>query len=989
MPPSEEAERPQPRSREGRGRVLLITAGVVLFVLVVSLRGIASFWTDYLWFDSLDMERVFAARLRAQLMLVALFTSTFFLLMWVNLIIADRLAPTFRAYGPEEEVIERYRELVGERQGLVRIGVAATLALVAGAGTSGLWNEWILFSNAVDFGPETDPLFGRDIGFYVFKLPFLSFVVGWAFASLVIVLLVTVVAHYLNGGIRLQVPGPERVTPQVKVHLSALFGLLALVRAVDYWLERFELTVSTRGTVDGATYTDVNAQLPATNLLILIALAAAVLFLLNIRRKGWVLPALAVGIWAVVAVVGGAIVPAAIQRFRVEPSESSREREYIVRNIEATREALGLAEVAEQPFAGAADLSDADLAANADIIRNIRLWDPLVLRDTYRQLQALRPFYRINDVDVDRYTIDGEVVQVMIAARELDTAEVPQSSWEARTLAFTHGYGVVVAPANAKDAGGRPDLLVSGVPLQDEADLGVEQPGLYMGEELSGYVIVDTNRQEIDFQDENSETQFADYEGADGVGIGSFVRRAAFALRFGDLNPIVSGNVRDDSRILIRRDVDERVRALAPFLDFDADPYPAVVDGRIQWIIDGYTTTSRYPYAQRALVEDVPGSSGLDRRFNYVRNSVKAVVDAYDGTVTMYIVDPDDPIIQVYQRAFPDLFTTEEPSDALRAHFRYPEDLFRAQSNMWARYHLSNPDDFYNNNGAWVVSRDPGVAPTQVVAPTTTVAGEEAPTGPANRIDPYYLLTRLPGEADESFVMLRPFAPISERDTRPVLTAFLVAGSDPDDYGRLTSYETPPTEQVDGPQLVAGTIGSDDVVRDQAQRLCQSGSSRCVYGNLVLVPIEQSLLYVQPFYIVSEQNPVPLLRQVIVGYGGNVAVGDSLREALAALPDFGEVPETLDDTGAPVTPGDPDEPDDPGDPDEPDDPAIDRTVAELLAEADSLIAEANALPASELGQYADLIAEARELIQEAQQLLAEETGEPVPTTTTTTAPGSA
>jgi uncharacterized membrane protein (UPF0182 family) len=779
MPPSDEPARPQPRRREGRGRTLLIVGGVVAFVLVTSLRGIASFWTDYLWFESLGKEDVFTGRLRAQLVLVLLFTGTFFALMWANLLIADRVAPTYRTPGPEEEVVERYRMLVAGRERLVRVLVALGFALVAGAGASGVWNEWILFSNAVDFGSDVDPLFGRDIGFYVFRLPFLSFVVGWLFASLVVVLLITVVWHYLNGSIRLQ--GAERVTPQFKVHVSVLLGLLALVRAADYWLERFELTVSTRGTVDGATYTDVQAQLPATNLLILIAFAAAVLFLLNIRRKGWVLPALAVGIWAVVAVVGGAIVPAAIQRFRVEPSESSREREYIVRNIEATREALGLAEVAEQPFAGGAELTDDDLSANADILRNIRLWDPTVLRDTYRQLQALRPFYRINDVDVDRYMIDGELTQVMIAARELDTAEVPQSSWEARTLAFTHGYGVVLAPANAKDSGGRPDLLVSEVPLQDEADLGVEEPGLYVGEELSGYVIVDTNRQEIDFQDEQSETVYADYEGADGVGIGSFVRRAAFALRFGDLNPLFSGNLRDDSRILVRRDVDERVRALAPFLEFDADPYPVVVDGRIQWIVDGYTTTSRYPYAQRALVEDVPGSSGLDRRFNYVRNSVKAVVDAYDGTVTMYIVDPDDPIIEVYRRAFPDLFTTDEPSMELREHFRYPEDLFRVQSNMWGRYHIEDPDDFYNGNGAWVVSRDPGAAPPSAAVTTTTASGEETgPSGPANRIDPYYLLTRLPGEAEQSFVMLRPFAPISQQDTRPLLTAFLVAGSDPD-----------------------------------------------------------------------------------------------------------------------------------------------------------------------------------------------------------------
>ncbi|HET7720755.1 MAG TPA: UPF0182 family protein, partial [Acidimicrobiales bacterium] len=362
--------------------MILIAGAVLLVFLITSLRGIASFWTDYLWFDSLGQGGVFTGRLAAQATLVAMFTGTFFVLQWANLLIADRVAPAFRAPGPEEEVVERYRELVGDRTGLVRVLTAAVFALVVGAGTSGQWQSWILFRNAVDFGPETDPLFGKDIGFYVFQLPFLSFAVGWLFAALVIVLMLTTVAHYLNGGIRLQVPGPDRVTPQVKVHLSVLLGLLAVVRAVDYYLERFELTTSTRGVVHGATYTDVNAQLPATNLLIFIAIASALLFLYNTRRKGWVLPAIAMGIWAVVAIVGGAIVPAAVQRFRVEPSESSRERQYILDNIAATRDALGLAEVEEQPFTGDAELDDADLAANTDIIQNIRLWDPLVLRDT-------------------------------------------------------------------------------------------------------------------------------------------------------------------------------------------------------------------------------------------------------------------------------------------------------------------------------------------------------------------------------------------------------------------------------------------------------------------------------------------------------------------------------------------------------------------------------------------------------------------------------
>ncbi|MGH9138945.1 MAG: UPF0182 family protein [Acidimicrobiales bacterium] len=981
-----ESEMPRPgrrRARSGRrGRAVLITAAVLLFVLITSLRGIAGFYTDYLWFDSLGQSGVFTDVLGAKITLVVLFTATFFILLFVNLLIADRVAPAFRPLGPEEELVERYRQIVGTRTGLVRVGVSALFAIIAGAGASSQWNQWLLFRHGGDFGIE-DPLFNRDVGFYVFTLPLLDYIVGWLFAALVIVLIVTGVAHYLNGGIRLQAPGPDRVTPAVRVHLSVLLGVLAIVKAVGYYLDRFELTVSTRGTVDGATYTDVNAQLPALGLLILIALGSCALFLLNIRRKGWVLPVIGVGLWAFVAVVAGAIVPAAVQRFRVEPSESSRERQYIERNMDATLGAMGLGGVEIVPFAGDETLVDADLAANSDVFRNIRLWDPTILQQTYQQLQALRPFYQITDVDVDRYEIDGELTQVMISTRELDTAGVPQPSWEARTLTFTHGYGVVLSPANAKDPNDRPDFAVSDVPLRDTAGIGVDRPGVYIGEGLSGYVIVNTNRQEIDFQDEDGRTQFESYDGEDGVGVGSFFRRAAFALRFGDLNPLVSGNLTDESRILYVREVRERLEMLAPFLTFDGDPYPVVVDvegeGRIQWVVDAYTTTDRFPYGERAITDGLE-DSGLDRRFNYVRNSVKAVVDAYDGSVTLYVIDPEDPIIQVYVDAFPELFETEEPPEELAAHFRYPEDLFRVQTNMWGRYHLEDPDDFYNNNGAWVVAEDPGT-PAQPAGqePTTTTTDPNAPPRLENRIDPYYLVTRLPGDESSSFVMLRPFVPV--RGTRPLLTGFLVAHSDPDDYGRLVSFETPPSRQVDGPGVVAGTISNDPDVSQDQTLLCQRGTD-CEFGNLVFVPMGESLLYVQPMYVIPEQNRLPLLRRVIVAFNGSVGYGATLRDAMLDLPQFNEVPETLESPSADddeVVDDDADDADDTGDGDEVPESA---TIANLLAQANEQYGLAQeALRNGDLAAYQAAVDEMNRLIQEALTLAGGTT-----TTTTTTAP---
>ena len=970
------------RARTGRGRVALVVAAVVLVVLITSLRGIAGFYTDYLWFDSVGQGGIFTGILKAKLTLVALFTVGFFVLLWVNLFVADRAAPTFRPAGPEDEVVARYRALIAGRTGLVRLGVSLLFAVIAGAGTSSQWREWILFNNAVDFGGERDPLFNRDVGFYVFRLPFLSYVVGWLFASIVIVLIVTAVFHYLNGGIRVQAPAPHRVTAAVKVHLSVLLALLAVVKAAGYWLQRFELTVSTRGTVDGATYTDVNAQLPAIKLLGLIALASAVLFLLNIRRKGWVLPVLGIGIWAVVAVVAGAIVPAAVQRIRVQPAESSLERQFIERNISATREALGLADVEQRDFQGDEELTGDDLLANSQIVRNIRLWDTDVIVDTYQSLQGLRAGYRIEDVDVDRYVIDGELTQVMIAARELDTDALPQTSWEARHLTFTHGYGVVASPANSKDPNGRPDFAVSDVPLRDEIGLDIDQPGIYIGEGQTGYVIVNTNRDEVDFQSDER-TEFTTYDGVDGVGVGSFVRRAAFALRFGDLNPMFSGNLRGDSRVLLMRDVRQRVEALAPFLTFDRDPYPVVVDGRIQWIIDAYTTSSRYPYAQRAVVDGLDGS-GLNRRFNYIRNPVKAVVDAYDGTVTFYVVDDSDPIIRSWRNAFPELFADEPPPEALAAHFRYPEDMFRVQTNMWGRYRVTDPDDFFNRIGAWAVARDPET-PEQPAGTgaTTTTNVNDSPTE-QDRIDPYYLLTSLPGQEQEEFVQLRPFTPI-RGDARPVLMGFLTASSD----GQLLSFETPPTSQVDGPSLVAGQIRSFEPVSEDQTQLCRPGSgSTCDFGNLVFVPIEQGIIYVQPLYITAEGSRFPVLRKMIVEFNGEVGYADTLRDALLQI--FDEVPETREDDPN----GDPPESGGEEDPAEEDPAALLDRAEQLFNEAEAALQEGGV---AAFGEYADKIAEARDLIERARELLGDAGAGEQPTsstsssttTTSTTEPDSA
>ncbi len=973
-----------PQQVGGRSKTWLVALGVILFVLLTSLRGIAGFYTDYLWFDSLRFTGVFTGVLGAKVALGAVFSVVFFLLLWVNLLVADRLGPRFRPPGPEEEVIERYHELVGNRTGLVRLVVAAGLALIAGAGVSSRWNEWILFNNARDFG-VSDPEFGTDVGFYVFQLPFLTFVIDWLFATLVIIAVVTAVAHYLNGGIRFQGTA-QRVTVQVKAHLSVLLGAMALLRAAGYWLQRYELNFSTDGTVQGATYTDVNAKLPALELLIVISLAAFVLLLLNIRRRGWVLPALAVGSWALAAVVVGGIYPAFVQRFQVVPAESSREAPYIQRNIDATRAALGVDEVDEQPFAASESLDANGLADNQETVDNIRVWDPDFLLQSFQRLQEVRRQYQIIDVDVDRYRVNGELTQTLLSARELDTPGVPQDSWEAKHLTYTHGYGAVAAPANAKDESGRPVMVLSDIPVDGEPTLVPDQrPGIYIGEGLEGYVLVNTAREEIDFQNADGTTQFTAYDGDDGVGMGSYLRRAAFALRFGDINPLISSNIQDRSKILYKRDIRERVQSLAPFLAFDADPYVVSLGGRLQYVIDGYTTSDHYPYAQQAETGAVAPASGLNRSFNYVRNSVKAVVDAYDGAVTFYAVDGKDPLLAAYRQAFPDLFTDGElvPQE-LRAHFRYPEDLFRTQTTMWGRYHIDDPDDFYNNNDGWNVAQDPGSgSANQLSQQIDPVTGQAV--GPAReaRIDPYYLLMRLPGDDELSFVMLRPFVPVSPDDTRKELTAFMVAKSDPDNYGQLQTFVMPRADLPDGPAIVGANMQQNQEV-SELQTLLGGQGSEVQYGNLVIIPIDQSLLYVRPFYVVAPTTQIPELRKVIVSFGRRVVVDNTLELALrqlfptaAGAGDEEPAPDDAGDAGAPP----PDRP--PADQPAPPQPGGGTEgVAELLAQAAVAFDEAQAaLQAGDLGRYQQRVGAAAALVARAQELAG-------PVSTTIAAPQS-
>jgi uncharacterized membrane protein (UPF0182 family) len=871
----------------------------VLFVLFISSRGIASFYTDYLWFDELELSSVWRGVLGAKVGLGVVFTVAFFVLMYVNLWIADRIAPAFRPLGPEEEIVERYHEVVGARGGIVRIAISALFALIAGPGAASHWNEWILFRNGVSFNVD-DAQFGRDIGFFVFELPFWRFLVGWAFAAIVIILVVTAVAHYLNGGIRVQTPG-QKVTPQVKAHLSVLLGVLALLKAGGYYLQQFELDFSTRGVVQGATYTDVKAQLPALRLLIGISIFAFLLFLVNIFIRGWILPVLAVGLWVLTSVAAGAAYPAFIQNFRVNPEESAKEAPYIKRNIEATRTALNI-DVKKDFVKNFAyddkNFNAQSLVDNAETIRNVRLWDPNVLQLSYQRLQGIRTFYEFNDADIDRYLLNGRTTQILISARELNAAGVSSSSWVNRHLQFTHGYGAVLSPANAVTPEGDPELVVKDLPPTGVIE--IDQPGIYYGENLEGYSIVDTEQLEVDFPQQNGTNKTSRYKGKGGVKMDSLAKRAALALRFGDYNAFISGFITKDSRALYVRDIRERARKIAPFLRYDNDPYPVIIksggQNRIFWVQDAYTTTTRYPYAQRASTDRLETASGLNTSFNYVRNSVKVVTDAYDGTMKFYVFDPKDPIVRAYEKAFPKLFSPRsEMSQELIAHLRYPEDLFRIQTNAFGLYHITEPNEFYNKADAWDIAQDPGSGVIGAGG-TTQTTNAQGIVGPSRelRMDPYYLLMRLPGEEQEDFLILQPFVPTSKDDSRKNMSAFMVAKSDPEDYGQLEVFVMPRNFQVPGPALVDAQIKQDPEISREITLLGAAGSgSRVRLGSLLVIPVNQSLLFVRTLYVEAEGTAQPQLKKVIVVFANRAVMRDSLREALVEL--FGEdVPQTLE-----------------------------------------------------------------------------------------------
>ncbi len=867
-------------SRSPRFRVPIVIGVVLLFTLFLSASGIAQLYTDWLWFDNVGFASVWSKLISTQIVLAVVFTLSFFALLWTNLYMADRMAPPLRLEGPEDDLIERYHQLVGPHAGKLRIAIAAFFAGFAGLQTSRQWETWVLFRNGGDFG-FADPLFGKDAGFYVFRLPFWTFLIDWFFAALVFTLILTTIAHYMNGGIRAASP-TNRVSPNVKLHLSILLAVLAALRAGAYWFDRFELVTSNRGAYTGALATDVEIQLPALNLLTMVSLFLGGLILYNIRRKGFGLPIAAVGIWLVVHIVAGSVFPSLYQRLRVEPQLPSQEAPFIERNIEATRFAFGLdAETLErESFEYEQTISPDEIAANAEVFERVQLLDPSLVDNTLAKDEATRKEYDLSEpLDVDRYMVDGEQQPVVLSTRSLDLAEADQG-WENQHLAYTHGYAAAIALAGQVD-NLAPIYLMQGVGpalrVDESLDVTLDTPQVYFSEDLGGFAIVGARRNEIDYFGSSGEDAQSRYEGDGGVPMGSLIRRVAFSLRFQDLSTLISGELTGDSEVIFNRDIVSRARTVAPFLEFDSDPYPIVADGRIQWIVDAYTTTNRFPYAQANRVSSLSASSDLSsRQINYVRNSVKVVVDAYDGDVKLYITDPDDPLVAAYAKAFPDLLTSvDEAPASISDHFRYAPDMFSVQSEMLATYHVTDPVQFLQGNNSWEVANEP-----------LRVQGSAAATN-RTMMPPQYRLTELPGSDEMEYVVQRPYVPSSGADSssqRPELTAVLLGRSDGENAGKLVLYELP-VNTVSAPDIVDTNIRQNQTVFDFTKPLDNTDSGATAnWGEMQLVMLDNTIVYVRPLFVAGDDsNGVPRLTQIIAVSGERVGMAPTLEEALEKI----------------------------------------------------------------------------------------------------------
>jgi hypothetical protein len=909
-----------PGRGRSRRRIVIVVVLAVLVVVAFSLRTIASIFTDSLWYSSIsdvstNEHQVFSTMLETKLGLFLTLGLLFFLAMWANLLLCNRLGPSeLFLDAPEDELVRRFRGAVRPFAGRLYALLAIVFALIAASSAVGQWQNFLLFTHAKNFGVR-DPLNNKDISFYIFRLPFLTFVVDWALASLFAMILVTVVFHYLNGGIRAARVSP-RVSPAVKVHLSVLVALLAVAKAGGYLVARWHMVTSTtNGVVEGAGYTDVHARIPALTLLFWLCLAAAAILLFNIRQRGWTLPAIAIGLWAFVALAIGVIYPAALQAFKVTPAQSSLELPYVQRNITATRAAYNLHNIKIKtfsPVSGTPVLAQPGVAAT---LTDIRQWDPSsdVGQSTFQVNQALQNYYTVSMLGEDRYMIDGKLTPVIEGLREITSSGLAQSSWVNQHLQFTHGLGIVMAASNRDSSTQQPVYVERDIPPTSASGFPtVSEPGVYFGLSQSGYVVADSKQQELNYEVGNTPT-FQHYSGGAGVKLSGFFTRAMFAIKFGDLNLFLSNLITSNSRIIFVRNVVQMAQKAAPFLSIDAHPYAVIVGGHIDWVLDGYTTTDQYPYSQNANTQLVPSDSGLPSSYNYVRNSVKIVIDAYTGKVTLYDITTKqnpDPILQAWESVFPNLFTPMKYMTAqLQQHLKYPEDIFSIQSAIFGRYHITAPSSFYTYGDGWSLSPTFGAGPPPSAIKTTDQVDKQGViiSQTADRMDPLYQIYAPPDSSIPQYTLTDAYVAASASGGSTSansgvvnLKAFDVALSGPGTtYGQITVYRPHTAAPIDGPLLAEEKMVNFNLASRAISLLNTEGSS-VILGNVLMVPVGGSILYVLPMYVTSSVTNVPRLEEFITRYNQNTAFEPTLRQALTEVLGSGGAPSTRGTSGLTV-----------------------------------------------------------------------------------------
>ncbi|WP_078959830.1 UPF0182 family protein [Streptomyces sp. NRRL B-24085] len=889
-----------PRMRVGRpsrrARTLLMTLGV-LAVLGMAFTMFAGFWTDWLWYRSVNYSSVFTTTLWTKIGLFFVFGLLMALAVGFNIWLAHRLRPPLSAMSMEQQNLDRYRMGIAPYKKWLLLGIVSLVGLIAGASASSQWRTWLMWVNGVSFG-EKDPQFHLDISFYTFDLPWYRFLLGFGFAAAILSVIAAALTHYLYGGLRITSPG-ARATAAATGHLSVLLGVFVALKAVAYWLDRYGLAVKSSDfkatdSWTGLRYVDANAYLPAKTILFCIAVICALLFFATLWRRTWQLPVIGFGLMVLSAILIGGLYPAIVQKFQVQPNEQAKEAPYVEKNLKATREAYGIDDASVTEYDGKSTTTDkTKLRDDVDATASIRVVDPNVVSPTFQQLQQMRNYYAFpTNLDVDRYSKDGKNAgdqDTVIGLRELNLAGIPKNNWINDHFRYTHGYGVVAAKGTEADDEGRPVFTESNLPSQ--GDLGTYQQRVYYGEKTTTYSIVGGPQKEIDYSDDSGEKTYS-YKAKSGVNLSSPVNRAAYAVAFSEPQILYSGAIGEGSRILYNRTPKQRVEAVAPWLTIDGDAYPAVVGGKIQWIVDAYTTTNGYPYSSRTTLGDTTADSltatnnqravvAQQNQVNYIRNSVKATVDAYTGEVKLYQWDTKDPVLKTWMKAFPGTVEPKkEISTDLMAHLRYPQDLFKVQRELLARYHVEDADTFLSGSEVWQVPDDP-----------TNKSGDAVP--------PYYLSMKMPDQKAQAFSLTTTFTPNGRDNLSAFMSVDAEAGTS--DYGKIRILKLPTNTTVNGPKQVQSQFNSEQDIAETIS-LLNRGDSNVEYGNLLTVPLDGGLLYVEPVYVRGGGLKYPLLRKVLVTYGGNTAFEDTLDEALnKVFGASGSTTEPPDDDGGTTT----------------------------------------------------------------------------------------